>query len=131
MCHRLRVRRPEEGCRPVASQATLDIERLEHDGCQTLVLTGELELVTTPKLELAVSGVCACAPRELEIDLRRVSFIDSTGLRGLIVAKETCAQHAVALFLRGAEDARQRRLFEVAGLLDHLAWRQPRVRNAL
>jgi anti-anti-sigma factor len=115
----------------VASQATLGIERLEHDGCQTLVLAGELELVTTPKLEAAVSGVCACAPRELEIDLLGVSFIDSTGLRGLIVAKETCAQYGVALFLRGAEDARQRRLFEVAGLLDHLPWREPGVRNAL
>jgi anti-anti-sigma factor len=107
----------------------LGIERLEHDGCETLVLAGELDLATTPELEVALSGVCAGAPRELEIDLRGVSFIDSTGLRGLVGAKETCAKHAVALFLRGAE--RQRRLFEVTGLLEHLPWREPGVGSCL
>jgi anti-anti-sigma factor len=114
----------------VATQATLGIERLEHDGCQRLVLAGELDVVTTPELEVALSGVCASAPREVEIDLREVRFIDSTGLRGLIAAKETCAQHSVVLFLRGAE-GRQRKLFELTGLLDHLPWRAPGIGSPL
>ena len=59
---------------------------------QTLRLAGEVDLSSASMLEAALRGICAAATAEvLLIDLERVTFMDSTGLRALLVAKELCA----------------------------------------
>jgi anti-anti-sigma factor len=113
----------------VTSQQILGIEQREHEGAHRLVLTGDLDLSSTHQLEAAVAEACGHGAREVEIDLRALGFIDSTGLRGLIVAKGVCHEKGVDLFLVGAEGGHQRRLFELTGLLDQFPWRSADIRS--
>jgi anti-anti-sigma factor len=52
-------------------------------------------------------------------DLRRLSFMDPTGLRATSAARELCQEHGCEYrMIQGPPQIR--RLFEVSGLLDHL-----------
>lgn len=53
-----------------------------------------------------------------------MDFIDSTGIRAILMAKETCAREGVGFMLVPARNEPQRRIFERAGLLDLLPWRR-------
>ncbi len=64
------------------------------------------------------------AAREIEVDLRGLAFIDSTGLKAILTAQELCGEHRAAFFLIPSEDPAQRRLFEIIGLFDVFAWRE-------
>lgn len=110
----------------MATKPPLRIERFEHDGTHRLVLTGELDLITSPELDVAVAAVFAARPEAVEIDLRALRFIDSTGLRALITAQRTCADHQAKLSLLIDRNATtQRRLFELTGLSEHLPLKEP------
>jgi anti-sigma B factor antagonist len=47
----------------------------------TLIVTGEIDIATVGQLEQAREDALAHDPRELLIDLRGVTFIDSSGLK--------------------------------------------------
>jgi anti-anti-sigma factor len=87
-----------------------------------LILSGELDISTAPKLEATTRRVCARRPRELEIDIRGLTFIDAAGVRSILAAKAMCAEHFSQFFVVGNETP-HRRLFEVAGVYDGLPWR--------
>ncbi|MGO9489586.1 MAG: STAS domain-containing protein [Solirubrobacteraceae bacterium] len=65
--------------RPLEIDATVQGDRA------TLTLTGELDIQTVPRLEEAVETALSGSPRELRIDLKPLSFLDSSGLRQFIV----------------------------------------------
>jgi len=89
---------------------------------QTLRLAGEVDLSSAPMLDAALRGICAAATTEvLLIDLERVTFMDSTGLRALLVAKELCANSGIELRLLPGT-AQVQRLFEVAGMTDQFCF---------
>jgi len=52
----------------------------------TLVLSGELDLSTAPTVERELADVERDRPSLITIDLRGVSFLDSTGLRVVLSA---------------------------------------------
>ena len=56
------------------------------DGAVHVVLKGELDIASTPLLEAELEKVEVDAPPVLVIDLRRVEFMDSTGLRAMVAA---------------------------------------------
>jgi anti-anti-sigma factor len=60
------------------------------DGRHNLTLVGELDLVTAPRLNAAIGRICAEGAAELLLDLRQLTFIDSTGLRAMLSAAKTC-----------------------------------------
>jgi anti-sigma B factor antagonist len=62
------------------------IERRE--GQTRIALVGELDIASTPSLEEGLTEVESDTPGTLILDLRRVDFIDSTGLRAVIAADE-------------------------------------------
>lgn len=99
------------------------IEQSRQDGRARLVLTGELDLATVPRLEDALTRICRSAVSEIEIDLGDIDFIDSTGLRAILVAKEACAKAGIEFFLVPARAERHRRLFELTGLRSLLSRR--------
>jgi anti-anti-sigma factor len=72
----------------VAIARPLEInETLKGDsGC--LTLTGELDIATVPRLREAVESLLAVPVRRLRIDLRPLSFLDSSGLREFIVLRD-------------------------------------------
>lgn len=80
---------------------------------------------TAPVLEEALISACAsCA--QIELDLHEVSFIDSTGIRAILSAKTSCAEHNVELLMVPSRHAAPHRVFELSGLLDRLPWRAAR-----
>ena len=49
-------------------------------------LHGELDLATAPELSEAVATVLDTRPRSFAVDLRELTFVDSTGLNVLVAA---------------------------------------------
>jgi anti-anti-sigma factor len=57
-----------------------------------LTLSGELDIATSPRLEEAVGELLAQEVRELVIDLSPLTFVDSSGLRLLIVLSDRAGE---------------------------------------
>jgi anti-anti-sigma factor len=93
--------------------APLSIRNTVRAGGITLALTGELDLDSADKLEEAVREVCA-SDAGLVIDLRKVTFLDSTGLRVLIIAGTLCEESGHELQIIPGEDIQ--RILEMTGL---------------
>jgi anti-sigma B factor antagonist len=55
------------------------------DGAVRLVIGGELDNVTTPRLRDEVKALLSRKPRRLEVDLSQLQLIDSSGV-GMVVS---------------------------------------------
>lgn len=55
-------------------------------GWQCIVVAGEVDLATVEELEAAINQVHSSNSHPLVIDLRESSFMDSTGLKALVMA---------------------------------------------
>jgi anti-anti-sigma factor len=93
--------------------APLSIRNSVRAGRHTLAVAGELDLDSANKLEEAIREVCASGA-QLVIDLREVTFMDSTGLRVLIVAGSLCEEKGHELQIIPGEDIQ--RILEMSGL---------------
>ena len=60
-----------------------------------LVLEGDLDLASAPRLETAVAGLRDGGRRCVVADAERVSFCDAAGLRSLLAAHRTVAAFAI------------------------------------
>jgi anti-sigma B factor antagonist len=58
------------------------------EGQTRIALVGELDIASAPSFEEGLADVEGDTPGTLVLDLRRVDFIDSTGLRAVIAADE-------------------------------------------
>jgi anti-sigma B factor antagonist len=56
-----------------------------------LSVSGELDLATTPQLEQRAGALLADGARSIVIDLANLNFIDSTGLRLLLLLSQRAA----------------------------------------
>jgi anti-sigma B factor antagonist len=95
------------------------VEHVSGDTCR-LVLTGELDLAGAAALREAVARACASEAKEVILDLRRLEFIDSTGLRELLAGEAVCKRHGLRLRLTEGTP-RVEHVLELAGLVEHLA----------
>jgi anti-anti-sigma factor len=78
---------------------------------------GELDMATVPKLRQALEELVDAGFRRLVLDLARVRFMDSTGLRLLIAARsDVHAGGGRLTFLPGPPQVQ--RIFDVTGLGD-------------
>ena len=70
-------------------------------GWHCLAVTGEIDLATVPELEGAIDSILGGDTQSLVVDLRETSFMDSTGLKALVMAHrrfdETGRQFAIAV----------------------------------
>jgi anti-sigma B factor antagonist len=71
---------------PVARPLEIDDARDGDRG--TLTLSGELDIATVPRLDEAVAAMLAAGVQHLTIDLRPLSFLDSSGLRQFILLRD-------------------------------------------
>jgi len=55
-----------------------------HGDTARVALRGEVDVLTVDQVRVALAEALAAAPREIVVDLRELSFIDSTGLGALI-----------------------------------------------
>ena len=66
----------------------LQIEAHDHDGLAHVVLTGELDLSTIQKVEKELTRVEGEGPEIVALDLSRLTFLDSSGLRVIVSADQ-------------------------------------------
>ncbi len=88
----------------------------------TLALIGELDMASAPALETALRRICSYGAEAIALDLSGLTFMDSTGLRVMLLGKDLCQRHGCDFQLvRGP--AQVQRLFEITGLLEQLPFR--------
>jgi anti-anti-sigma factor len=83
-----------------------------------VVVGGEIDLTSAPRLDDEVTGLIEDSVNELTIALGAVSFMDSTGLRVLLKASKLMESSGGRLVIDSPSDP-VRRLFEVSGLDNH------------
>jgi anti-sigma B factor antagonist len=92
--------------------------RSEREGeAQIIELVGELDLDGAPRLEQALRDAEAGDATSIVVDLGGLEFIDSTGLRLLVMAAERSKDGRFSL-LRGPKQVH--RVFEITDLVDRL-----------
>jgi anti-sigma B factor antagonist len=116
--------------RRVVQVAAFNIRQRERHERYVLICSGELDLQTAGQLEAAITRLCRAGALEIEIDLRDVSFIDSSGLSAVVAAQEQCRDHRAEFFLTTGAQPAVRRVFEITGLEAVFPWRAPTVRDA-
>lgn len=82
-------------------------------------------MVGAPALEAAITELCDAGAREIELDLRRLAFLDSRGVHALLRVREHCREHASELFVIPADARGPRTVLELTGAQKLFAWRDP------
>lgn len=100
---------------PVDSEAPIFTVAHDPERPGTLVASGELDATTAPILREALDAAGSEGDGDLAIDLRDVSFIDSSGLQSITSARRDLQADDRDLRIVGASGA-VRRIFEVTGL---------------
>jgi anti-anti-sigma factor len=96
------------------------LERQLSDGTARIVVRGELDLSTGPRLEEEVRLAESEAPEVLVLDLRDVTFFDSTGLQ-LVLDADVRAREEGRAFVVAPGDGEPRRILELAEVADRLS----------
>jgi anti-sigma B factor antagonist len=97
------------------------IQQAAHDdGTVRLSISGELDMISAAVLEQRLDAVLAQDDVSgIVLDLGGLSFIDSTGLRVIVISTRACTDRGRVLTLIPGPPAVQR-VFELTGLLDAL-----------
>jgi anti-anti-sigma factor len=88
-----------------------------------LRLSGELDLASAGELDTAIAELCTDGARRICLEMNELSFMDSTGLRSVLVGQELCEVNDCELVV-GELSPQVRRLFEVSGVGDKLSFRE-------
>lgn len=97
----------------------------ERDGDRDILhLVGELDPHTAPLLKDQVDALADGGSLDVVLDLSRLVFIDSSGLRVVISAHREMADRGGQLTLQSPSDTAQR-LLEITGLVDHISIVRP------
>src|SRR5436190_14713215 len=100
----------------------LSLRHQVREGSHTLTLLGELDLATAPELEATIARLCNDDAREIVLDLRELSLIDSTGWRVIMTGQKLCEHHGCDLALIRVH-GQARRLTEPTSLAQRLSFR--------
>ena len=97
----------------------LAVETEDRDGRVHVSLRGELDLSTVGKVQDELRRAEASAPALLVLDLSKLTFLDSTGLRCLVTADERAREEGRRLVIvRGPEPVQ--RVFSITRLEERL-----------
>jgi anti-anti-sigma factor len=97
----------------------LVVRAVAGEDCCTLVLRGELDLASRPKLDNALARLQLERTRKLVLDLGDVSFMDSSGVHAVMTVKALCAEHGCELLVP-SRSAAVERLLELTGVFAQL-----------
>jgi anti-anti-sigma factor len=95
------------------AELTIDVRR-EGDVC-VLALTGEFDMAVVERFERELAAVEEAGPPVIVVDLTEVRFMDSSGLRALIVGDQR-ARQAGRRFAIVPGPSSVRRVFELTQL---------------
>jgi anti-sigma B factor antagonist len=97
----------------------LDVTTEDRDGFVHVVLVGELDLSTVAKVQEELRRVEESDPPTLAIDLSKLTFLDSTGLRCIVTADERArAAGRRIVVVRGPDPVQ--RVFSITRLEERL-----------
>jgi anti-anti-sigma factor len=96
-------------------QSLLDTRSLEQNGVVTIALSGDLDLATAPILSEKLAPFEANGVSTIILDLRDLTFIDSTGMHTFLEARNRAMSNGQRLLVRGANPAAQRHI-KIVGL---------------
>jgi anti-sigma B factor antagonist len=97
----------------------LEVETVDRDALVHVVLRGELDLSTVGKVQDELARIERSSPPTVVLDLSKLSFLDSTGLRCLVTADERARQEGRRLVLVRGPDSVQR-VFDITRLEERL-----------
>lgn len=92
--------------------ARLDVRTDRRNGVARVALAGDLDMSTVPALERTLDLYRADGIEAVILDLRDLSFMDSTGLHAFLRARNDADEQGHRLYLVSASAA-ARRVFEV------------------
>jgi anti-anti-sigma factor len=101
----------------VGDQLLIEVRR-EQDRV-VVRLDGELDMANSPSLKEAIEEADHDEQSMLVLDLQQLQFIDSTGLRIILWARERCQESGRELALTPGSEQVQR-LLAVSGASEHL-----------
>jgi len=91
----------------------------ERDGeTHVVALLGELDIAGAPALEEELLRVEATDAEQIVVDLSSLEFIDSTGIRLVVMAADRCSADSRLTLLRGPKQVH--RVFEITDLAKRL-----------
>ena len=100
---------------PVPESGALAIQDSVVCGRHTLVLRGELDLSQSAEVEGLLQQVCSNGTRGITLDLSGLTFMGSTGLRVVLLARDLCRERGYEFGVVPGPASVQR-VFEVTGL---------------
>lgn len=103
-----------------AATGGLDVARRQEGPNQVeLLLHGELDVTTAPVAEREIAAAQAERPAVLVLDLAGLAYLDSSGVRMVLLAQEHADDHGRKVAVR-LGSGMARRLFDMLGLTDRL-----------
>lgn len=94
------------------------VTSLDTDGDTARVaLRGEVDVLTVDQVRVALEETLAAAPREIVVDLRELSFIDSTGLGALIYGFQRARDRGIR-FRLSAPSRAVHQILALSGILE-------------
>jgi anti-anti-sigma factor len=114
---------------PAAVLPRFDVQEVLDGSGHTLILSGELDMVSSADLEAAISLLCNEGTSRLVLDLSALAFMDLMGLRMVLFAKELCEWHRCEFALLPGPVSVQR-VFELTNLLDVMPFESEGESNA-
>jgi anti-sigma B factor antagonist len=97
----------------------LDVRTEDRDGLVHMALVGELDLSSVAKVQEELRRIEAGSPPTLVLDLSKLSFLDSTGLRCIVTADERAREGGRRIVIVRGPDAVQR-VFAITRLEERL-----------
>ena len=91
----------------------------KRNGSRAIVhVKGDLDAFSAPSLEAEVAHLVEGDTNDVVFDLSATGFLDSSGLRALLVAERSVLDHGGTMTLRAPSEPVQR-LLEITGLSEH------------
>lgn len=95
-----RIEGPLSGVHDALVRAALRAGPVEGDEGLVLRIRGELDMATAPKLRRALDTALDAEGRRVVVDLRELTFVDSTGVRVLLAAASRARNEGCSFVLR-------------------------------
>ena len=95
--------------------AGLRLERVTSTDEVVVLVHGEIDIASADRMRVEVVHAASSKPQRVIVDVRGVSFIDSSGLSALVESRDLVA-NVTSFRLRGV-GGNLRRLLEISGLL--------------
>jgi anti-sigma B factor antagonist len=102
---------------------SLSISSVRDAGTVQIMLEGEFDLASAVTVQESLREAVQDQPARVIMDLGRLAFIDSTGLRLLLQADAQAREGGYEFLLRPGEASVQR-VFEITGALDVLSFEE-------